>query len=46
MEAFLAQWNHDEGITGGPPWWVATKADEFAEHIRQGRTDLSGRRIS
>lgn len=46
VEAFLAQWNHDEGVTGGPPWWVEAKAEEYAEHIRAGRTDLSGNRLA
>lgn len=46
IESWLKGWYGDEGITGGPPWWVQVKADERTDAIRNGRLDLSGNRVA
>jgi hypothetical protein len=45
VESFVRGWHTREGITGGPPWWVETKAEEYAEAVRAGHLDLSGNRL-
>lgn len=45
IEAFLLVWDKDEGIMGGPPWWVQSRAGAYAGAIREGTTDLSGNRV-
>lgn len=44
VEAFVRAWNAEP--MSSCPWWVDSKADEYAEHIRAGRTDLSGNRLA
>ncbi|MDZ4235134.1 MAG: hypothetical protein U1C73_15550 [Dietzia sp.] len=46
VESFVRGWQTREGLTGGPPWWVETKAEEYAEAVRNGHTDLSGNSLA
>jgi hypothetical protein len=44
VEAFVRWWD-TRSVMSDLPWYVESLADEYAEHVREGRVDLSGNRV-
>lgn len=45
VEQFVAWWD-TRSVMSDLPWWVESRADEYAEAVRNGHVDLSGNRLA